>query len=147
DLRKIASRRRCAAASHNTSYWARVSTPLAIASPNGLAIYLLSRLIIPLPNGSRLQASRGRASVFPRTFVSSPLISQSIPWADKLAEAPLNLSSPIFVSWLGVVQYLRRDDILGTLRAIASWAGRSEIALTYVNDDWVGLAPDEMAAM
>jgi O-methyltransferase involved in polyketide biosynthesis len=66
---------------------------------------------------------------------------------DKLAETPLDAASPIFVSWLGVTQYLERRDVLQTLRAVASWRGGSETTLTYIVDDWGSLPPEEAAAM
>jgi methyltransferase (TIGR00027 family) len=67
--------------------------------------------------------------------------------AQRLAAAPLNSALPIFVSWLGVTQYLGHDNLLATLRAVATWAGGSEIALTYIGDDWGQLLPDELNAM
>jgi methyltransferase (TIGR00027 family) len=67
--------------------------------------------------------------------------------ADKLAAAPLDSARPIFVSWLGVTQYLAHDDIFATLNAVASWAGGGEIALTYVDNDWSSLSAHEVAAM
>lgn len=67
--------------------------------------------------------------------------------AERLANAPLDRAKPIFVSWLGVTQYLTRHAIRATLRSVASWGAGSEIALTYVVDDWSSLDADERAAM
>jgi len=67
--------------------------------------------------------------------------------AERLAKAPLDRAKPIFVSWLGVTQYLTRHAIRATLRSVASWGAGSEIALTYVVDDWSSLDADERAAM
>ena len=67
--------------------------------------------------------------------------------ATKLATAPLDEARPIFVSWLGVTQYVTREAALGTLKALTSWAGGCEIALTYIDQDWTSLPPDERAAM
>ena len=66
---------------------------------------------------------------------------------ESLADAPLDRAKPIFVSWLGVTQYLTCHAIRATLRSVASWVAGSEIALTYVVDDWSSLDADERAAM
>jgi len=41
----------------------------------------------------------------------------------ELVRAQLDPQKPTFFSWLGVIMYLRRDDILATLRAAATLAG------------------------
>lgn len=66
---------------------------------------------------------------------------------EKLACARLDDEKPILVSWLGVTQYLMRDAIDATLRAIAAWRGGSEIALTYITDDWQSLGAEEREVM
>jgi len=43
----------------------------------------------------------------------------------ELVRALLDPDRPTFFSWLGVIMYLRREDILATLRAAASLAGPS----------------------
>jgi len=64
-----------------------------------------------------------------------------------LSEAPIDPAEAIFVSWLGVTQYLAHESISSTLRAIASRRGSSEIVLTYIANNWLSLPPDEATAM
>lgn len=77
----------------------------------------------------------------------SPIDFGSGAIGDKLAHAPLDADKPIFVSWLGVTQYLTRDAVGATLAAVGSWGAGSEIVLTYITDDWTSLDVDEKDAM
>lgn len=55
--------------------------------------------------------------------------------AEALTGAGYDPGRPVFVSWLGVTYYLTREEILGTLRAIASVAlPGSGIAFDYPDD-------------
>jgi methyltransferase (TIGR00027 family) len=65
---------------------------------------------------------------------------------DKLALAPFDRDRPIFVSWLGVTQYLARDAVGATLRALARGAVAAELVLSYIPDDWTLMEPDEREA-
>jgi O-methyltransferase involved in polyketide biosynthesis len=67
--------------------------------------------------------------------------------AEKMGHLSLDHNKPLFASWLGVNQYLTRDAVTETLRAVAAWRGGSEIALTYVADDWSDLDSEGRAAM
>ncbi len=50
----------------------------------------------------------------------------------KLGSARLEQTKPVFVSWLGVTQYLSREALAATLRTLADWQGGAEIAVTYM---------------
>src|SRR6202035_2339957 len=65
----------------------------------------------------------------------------------ELARGPLDVTKTIFVSWLGVTQYLTRTAVDATLRAVGSWGGGSEITLSYIGDDWTALEVDDRATM
>jgi methyltransferase (TIGR00027 family) len=67
--------------------------------------------------------------------------------ADRFAQAPLDRTKPIFVSWLGVSQYLTHDAIAATLRAIAAWPAGTELVFTYMTDDWTSLDPEGRVAI
>jgi methyltransferase (TIGR00027 family) len=67
--------------------------------------------------------------------------------ANSLAQAPLNRARPLFVSWLGVTQYLTHDAIAATLRAMAAWPAGTELVFTYMADDWTSLDPEGRAAI
>lgn len=67
--------------------------------------------------------------------------------ADRLAQAPLNRAKPLFVSWLGVTQYLTHDAIAATLRAIAAWPAGTELVFTYMADNWTSLDREGRAAI
>jgi O-methyltransferase involved in polyketide biosynthesis len=67
--------------------------------------------------------------------------------AASLRHAPLDCDKPIFVSWLGVMQYLTRNAVGETLRSLASWSAGTEIALTYIVDDWSWMEVDEGIGM
>jgi methyltransferase (TIGR00027 family) len=66
---------------------------------------------------------------------------------DKLTRAPLDTAKPIFVSCLGVTQYLTPDAVGTTLGVVGSWPAGSEIALSYITDDWTSLDVDEREIM
>jgi methyltransferase (TIGR00027 family) len=49
-----------------------------------------------------------------------------------LRHAPLDLASPVFVSWLGVVMYLVPADVAATLRALGGLAPGTEVVADYL---------------
>lgn len=51
---------------------------------------------------------------------------------DALRLGGVDLTQPLFVSWLGVTMYLAREAVLATLRVIAACAPGSEIVFEYV---------------
>jgi len=61
--------------------------------------------------------------------------------AQRLDAAPLQKDKPIFVSWLGVTQYLPIEAITQTLRAVASWSRHCEMVFGYIESDWSSLDP------
>ena len=67
--------------------------------------------------------------------------------SDKLIGAQLDEAKPVFISWLGVTQYLPREALLETLRTLAGWHGGAEVALTYIEADRSTLDADARKAM
>jgi methyltransferase (TIGR00027 family) len=67
--------------------------------------------------------------------------------ADRFALAPLDRDRPIFVSWLGVTQYLTRDAVGTTLRALVQGGTATELVLSYITDDWTAMGADEREAI
>jgi methyltransferase (TIGR00027 family) len=67
--------------------------------------------------------------------------------ADRFAQAPLDRATPLFVSWLGVSQYLTYGAIAATLGAVAAWPGGAELVFTYIADDWTSLDPEGRVAI
>jgi methyltransferase (TIGR00027 family) len=67
--------------------------------------------------------------------------------ADALTRAALDPAKRLFVSWLGVSQYLSRDAVVTTLRGLASWPSGTELVFTYMADDWTSLDSEGRAAI
>jgi O-methyltransferase involved in polyketide biosynthesis len=67
-------------------------------------------------------------------FVAADFERQTI--EEILDAAHVEPGQPIFFSWLGVTQYLKRDEIFGTLRHVASMPRGTEMVFDYV------LSPD-----
>jgi methyltransferase (TIGR00027 family) len=55
--------------------------------------------------------------------------------ADALAAAGLDLSRPALVSWLGVIMYLSRDAVAGTMAALSRCAPGTELVAEYLVPD------------
>jgi Leucine carboxyl methyltransferase len=73
-------------------------------------------------------------SYLPVDFASESVI-------DRLAQAGANTARPIFVSWLGVTQYLAPEAVSEVLRALASWPGGCGLLVTYMLADWSDFEP------
>jgi methyltransferase (TIGR00027 family) len=63
----------------------------------------------------------------------------------RLTQVNLNVARPIFVSWLGVTQFLAPDAVSEVLRALASWPGGCGLLLTYMLADWSDFEPQTIA--
>jgi methyltransferase (TIGR00027 family) len=76
------------------------------------------------------------------TFVA--LDSERAPLLPALLAGGLDLTQPIFFSWLGVTNYLTRSTVEATLREISTLPAGTEIALTYAarasENGWAHLA-------
>jgi methyltransferase (TIGR00027 family) len=55
---------------------------------------------------------------------------------DRLAHADIDAARPIFVSWLGVTQYLPADAVTNVLRTLAAWPAGCALVMTYALSDW-----------
>jgi methyltransferase (TIGR00027 family) len=80
----------------------------------------------------KIECLRNRGVFIPSNLHFQPVDFRTETLSEKLAATPLAKTEPIFVSWLGVTQYLSSEAIEGTLRAVASWQGGSEIVLEHI---------------
>jgi methyltransferase (TIGR00027 family) len=76
-------------------------------------------------------------------YLSVDFASQTL--GQRLRDAAIDPARPIFVSWLGVTQYLPTDAVTEVLRTLASWPGGCALVVTYVLADWSGF--DDEARM
>jgi methyltransferase (TIGR00027 family) len=60
---------------------------------------------------------------------------------DRLTQPSTNMAAPLFVSWLGVTQYLVPEAVFYVLRALASWPGGCGLLMTYMLADWSDFEP------
>jgi methyltransferase (TIGR00027 family) len=90
--------------------------------------WLRSRAVAPPPNVGYL----------PVDFVQESLIQ-------RLHQAPFDQTRPIFVSWLGVTQYLAPEAVAETLRSLAAWPGGCGLMLTYMLADWSAFTAEARA--
>jgi methyltransferase (TIGR00027 family) len=78
---------------------------------------------------SRGLGTPGNVSYLPVDFASERL-------GDRLKDSDLDASQPIYVSWLGVSQYLPEEAVATALRALAAWPGGCGLVMTYALSDW-----------
>lgn len=81
----------------------------------------------------------------PRNVTYLPIDFASESLLARLEHATLNVRRPIFVSWLGVTQYLTPDAVDRTLQALANWPGGCGVLLTYMLSDWSEFPPEAVA--
>jgi methyltransferase (TIGR00027 family) len=73
-------------------------------------------------------------SYVPVDFASDSVI-------DRLTQASTDTARPLFVSRLGVTQYLVPEAVSDVLRALASWPGGCGLLVTYMLADWSEFEP------
>jgi methyltransferase (TIGR00027 family) len=113
--------------------WARAVRIVEIDHPKTQAFkreWLRSRSLEPAPNVEYLAVD----------FAAESLV-------ERLRQAPLNETRPIFVSWLGVTQYLTRAATTRTLQTLAGWPGGCGLVITYVPADWSAFPPEARAQL
>ena len=88
---------------------------------------------IDLIKATGLERSRN-VSYLPVDFASESV-------THRLARAGINTGRPIFVSWLGVTQYLAPVAVSDVLRALGSWPGGCGLLMTYMLADWSDFEP------
>jgi len=81
---------------------------------------------------------RQNVSYLPVDFAAESVI-------DRLTRVGTNAARPIFVSWLGVTQYLVPESVSAILRALASWPGGCGLLVTYMLADWSDFEPQTVA--
>ena len=102
--------------------WAHAVSIIEIDHPKTQAFkreWLRSRSVAPSSNVGYLSIDFARESLIQR-----------------LHQAPFDRTRPIFVSWLGVTQYLVPEAVTETLRSLAAWPGGCGLVLTYMLADW-----------
>jgi methyltransferase (TIGR00027 family) len=93
----------------------------------------------PASQSFKIECLRNRGVSIPRNLHFQPVDFRTETLSERLAATPLAVREPIFVSWLGVTQYLIPEAIETTLRAVALWPGGSEIVLEHIENDWTSL--------
>jgi methyltransferase (TIGR00027 family) len=101
----------------------------------------------PASQQFKMSSLKSAGIIVPRnvSFLSIDFDTESV--ADALRRAPLDPAKRLFVSWLGVSQYLSRDAVVTTLRGLAGWPSGTELVFTYMSDDWSSLDPEGRAAI
>jgi methyltransferase (TIGR00027 family) len=84
----------------------------------------------------------------PRNLTYVPVDLETEDAGERLAAAGCRFDEPVFVSWLGVTQYLEPESTLGTLRHIAGYAPGSEIVFEYAvpEDELEGIEREYLRA-
>jgi methyltransferase (TIGR00027 family) len=78
----------------------------------------------------RALAAAGIAVPSGVAFVPADLTADDL--GEVLRRAPLDLASPVFVSWLGVVMYLAPADVTATLTTLGGLAPGTEVVADYL---------------
>jgi methyltransferase (TIGR00027 family) len=89
----------------------------------------------------KIELIRAKALGPPENVVYLPVDFASETVIGRLTQASINVARPIFVSWLGVTQYLVPDAVSDVLRALASWPGGCGLLVTYMLADWSDFDP------
>ena len=97
---------------------------------DGLAVFEVDHPATQAWKRTRL-AEAGLAHPSSLTFV--PVDFERERLAGGLAAAGFDPGAPAFFTWLGVVPYLTRDAIAGTLRYLAGLAGGSQVVFDYAD--------------
>jgi len=101
----------------------------------------------PASQTYKIAMLRQARAMVPENVSFFPIDFENENATSSLASVPLDKNKRLFVSWLGVTQYVERKALLETLRLIAGWSSESEIVLTYIKDDWSDLDDDARKSM
>ena len=93
----------------------------------------------PASQSFKMACLSNRGVSIPSNLCFQPVDFRTETLSEKLASTPLAANEPIFVSWLGVTQYLPLKAIETTLRTVASWPGGCEVILEHIESDWASL--------
>lgn len=80
----------------------------------------------------------------PPSLTFAPVDFERQTLLDGLDAAGFDRTGPAFCTWLGVVPYLTRDAVLGTLRDVASLPGGTRVVFDYANPP-ADLSPEQRA--
>lgn len=95
----------------------------------------------PRTQAFKIELIKAKALGPPENVVYLPVDFTTEGVIGRLAQASINVARPIFVSWLGVTQYLASDAVSDVLRALASWPGGCGLLVTYMLADWADFEP------
>src|SRR5215469_1975570 len=90
----------------------------------------------PTTQEFKIELIKARALGPPENVVYLPVDFSSDTVIGRLSQAPLDVARPIFVSWLGVTQYLMPDAVSDVLQALAFWPGGCGLLISYMLADW-----------
>jgi methyltransferase (TIGR00027 family) len=88
----------------------------------------------------KIELIKAKALGPPENVVYLPVDLSCEKLTDRLTQAS-DVARPLFVSWLGVTQYLVSDAVADVLRALASWPGGCGLLVTYMLADWSDFEP------
>jgi len=97
-------------------------------APDGLAVFEVDHPATQAWKRARLAAA---GLDHPPSLTFAPVDFERETLADGLAAAGFDPAAPAFFTWLGVVPYLTRDAVFGTLRYIAGRTGGSQVVFDY----------------
>jgi methyltransferase (TIGR00027 family) len=89
----------------------------------------------------KIELIKAKALGPPDNVIYLPVDFTSENLTGRLTQASINVARPIFVSWLGVTQYLVPDAVSDVLRALASWPGGCGLLVSYMLADWSEFEP------
>jgi methyltransferase (TIGR00027 family) len=91
--------------------------------------------IVEVDHPATQEAKRARLAEsgvpVPANLIFAPVDFEEIPLRDALLANGVDLSQPVFFSWLGVTMYLTEPAVDAVLRMVASCAESSEIVFTF----------------
>lgn len=96
----------------------------------------------PRTQDFKIELIKSKALGPPQNVIYLPVDFASESVINRLTQASINTARPIFVSWLGVTQYLEPDAVSDVLRALASWPGGCGLLMTYMLADWSDFEPE-----
>jgi methyltransferase (TIGR00027 family) len=97
--------------------------------PGSLAVFEVDH---PATQDWKRQRLAATATPIPDSVRFVPVDFTVVSLTQQLCEQGFDPSRPVFVSWLGVTQYLSVESISATLQALSDLAGPVELVMTYI---------------
>jgi len=108
----------------------------AYRQPDWARTMMIVEVDHPRSQEFKIELVKSKALGPPANVMYLPADFSSEPLGERLADANIDVALPIFVSWLGVTQYLTTDAVTNVLRTLAAWPGGCALVMTYALSDW-----------